>query len=111
MQAVENHKILQRTAGHITDWNELRELGLELGSDPNDIKRLECTMMHDVETAAYKILSSFYNRSEGPHWKTWTTIKGALNLMGKNAAVTELGLDRLSREKGMSGTIVPNGQF
>ena len=99
-----------RVASHITDWNELRELGLQLGSDPNDIKRL-CNMMHDIKTAAYEILSSFYNQSERPTLKTWTAIKDTLALMGKNGAVTELGLDILSQEEDMSNGNIPNGQF
>ena len=99
-----------RVASHITDWNELRELGLELGSDPTDIKRL-CNMMHDVKTAAYEILSSFYNQSKGPAWKKWTSIKDTLVLMGKNGAVAELGLDILSQEEDMSNGNIPNGQF
>ena len=40
-------------------------------------------------------------------WLMWKNIKDVLEYLGKNTAVTELGLDTLSREEGA----IPNGKF
>ena len=108
MQKVEDHKILLRVARYITNWEDLRTLGLELGSDPDDIDEL-CTVTHSVKTAAYNILKSSYNQNEGPTWQTWKIIKAALESLGKNAAVRELELDRLCHEEDISNGSIPIG--
>ena len=84
-------------AGKIIDWDEFRTLGLELDCHPDDIARLK-SENQSIASAAYKVLSSWYDRVVSPATEKWTMLKNALKDLGKDAVILELGIDVLSGE-------------
>ena len=107
-QATHDHKLLNRLAGKITDWDELRTVGLELESDPDDIARLQAEN-RSVRTAAYKVLSSWYDRVISPDKEKWAMLKSALEELGKDGAVVELGIDVLCGDTSLQPTLGASG--
>ena len=57
---MEHHKILMKIAAAVTLPDELSMLGIWLGCDPDDVRRLK-NRNHSLKDAAYEILCSFYN--------------------------------------------------
>lgn len=93
----QDHKTLNKVAARITDWDEVNTLGLELDCDPNEIKRLMNENI-SIKGASYKILSSFYEGSASPDQAKWTRVRHAMKELGKEAAIVDLGINKLCGE-------------
>ena len=76
----------------ITSGDELSILGIWLGCDPNDVKRLKHRNTN-IKDAAYEILSSFYEYV--PDDQRWGIVIEALRELDKNMTVKELKLEEL----------------
>ena len=95
-QVVKDHIILDKISGYLTNWEEIVTLGLALHSDPHDVRRLR-NQSHSVKAAAYDVMSAFYDRSSDVT-EMWETLIQALQELGLNKAVVDLGLDRFMTE-------------
>ena len=92
---MEHHKILMKIAAAVTLPDELSMLGIWLGCDPDDVRRLK-NRNHSLKDAAYEILCSFYNFV--PNHQRWGILTEALKELNKHAKVKELGLEELHRK-------------
>ena len=81
-----------KIASVITTNDELTELGISLGCDPNDVRRLKNGNLN-LKDAAYKILCSFYNFV--PNDERWGILSEALREQKKNITVQDLRLEEL----------------
>ena len=94
-KVIQHQKILLKIASVITSSDELNTLGIWLGCEPNDVRRLT-NSNPNLKDAAHEILCSFYNSV--PNAERWTKIIEALEEMNKRGTVKELGLEELHRE-------------
>ena len=83
---MEHHKILNRTSAAITSWEELDTLGIWLGCDHNDVRRLR-NVNHSIKDVAYEILCSFYDSVANE--KRWGTLIEALQELNKHKTVKD----------------------
>ena len=81
---MEHHKILMKIAAAVTLPDELSMLGIWLGCDPDDVRRLK-NRNHSLKDAAYEILCSFYNFV--PNHQRWGILTEALKELNKHAKV------------------------
>ena len=84
--------VLMKIASVITSTDELTMLGICLGCDPNDVRRLK-NGNPSLKDAAYEILCSFYNFV--PNEERWRILIEALREQKKNLTVKVLGLEEL----------------
>ena len=87
--------VLMQIASVITSADELTMLGICLGCDPNDVRRLK-NGNPSLKDAAYEILCSFYNFV--PNEERWRILIEALREQKKNLTVKELGLEELHQK-------------
>ena len=92
IQVIQHHKILKKVASVITSWEELDTLGIWLGYDPNDVRRLR-NNNQSIKDAAYQILCSFYDSV--PNAQRWGILTEALKEMNKHTTLKELKLEEL----------------
>lgn len=91
-KVIQHQKILLKIASLITSPDELNILGIWLGCDPNDVRRLKNTSPN-LKDAAYEILCSFYYSV--PDAERWIRITEALEELKKHGTVKELRLEEL----------------
>ena len=84
-----------KIASVITSSDELTTLGICLGCDPNDVRRLK-NGNPSLKDAAYEILCSFYNFV--PNEERWGILIEALREQKKNLTVKELRLEELHQQ-------------
>ena len=94
-KVIQHQKILLKIASVITSPDELNTLGVWLGCDPNDVRRLK-NCNPNLKDAAYEILCSFYNSV--PNSDRWIKITEALEELKKHGVVKDLGLEELHRK-------------
>ena len=99
---LEHHRILMMIASVITSSDELTTLGICLGCDPNDVRRLK-NGNPSLKDAAYEILWSFYNFV--PNEERWGILITALREQKKNLTVKELGLEELHQQAQSSRSV------
>ena len=92
---MEHHKILMKIAAAVTLPDELSTLGIWLGCDPDDVRRLK-NRNHSLKDAVYEILCSFY--SFVPNHQRWGVLTEALKELNKHAKVKKLELEELHRK-------------
>ena len=92
---MDHHKILMKIAACVTLPDELSMLGIWLGCDPNDVRRLK-NRNPSLKDAAYEILCSFYYSV--PNDQRWGNLARALKELNKHAIVKELRLEELHWE-------------
>ena len=91
-KVIQHQKILLKIASLITSPDELNILGIWLGCDPNDVRRLKNTNPN-LKDVAYEILCSSYYSV--PDAERWIRITEALEELKKHGTVKELGLEEL----------------
>ena len=91
-KVIQHQKILLKIASVITSSDELITLGVYLGCDPNDVRRLKNGNMN-LKEAAYEILWCFYNSA--PDAERWIRITEALEELKKHGTLKELRLEKL----------------
>ena len=91
-KVIQHQKILLKIASVITSPDELNTLGVWLGCDPNDVRRLK-NCNPNLKDAAYEILCCFYESV--PDAERWIKIMEALEELRKHGTVKELRLDEL----------------
>ena len=94
-KVIKHQKILLKIASVIMSPDGLITLGVWLGCDPNDVRRLE-NCNPNLKDAAYEILCSFYNSI--PNAERWIKITEALEQLNKQGTVKELGLEELHQK-------------
>ena len=94
-QTIKHHKILKRVSSVINSGGELDTLGIWLGCNPNDVARLR-NANHNVEDAAYQILSSFYDSVSND--ERWKFLIEALEELNKHTTIKELKLEELLKQ-------------
>ena len=95
---VHHYKVLKRTVDQMCTWEDVEILATWLEFQPQEVRRLR-SENQTLRSAAYQILTSFYDRTSVSHTKKWEMIRDALSEMNKNSAVIELGIDQLIQEK------------
>ena len=94
--------VLLKIASVITSADELTTLGICLGCDPNDVRRLK-NGNPSLKDAAYEILWSFYNFA--PNAEKWGILIEALREQKKNLTVKELRLEELHQQAKSSESV------
>ena len=94
---VHHYKVLKRTADQMCTWEDVEILATWLEFQPQEVRRLR-SENQTLRSAAYQILTSFYDRTSVSHAKRWEMIRDALSEMDKNYAMIELGIDQLIQE-------------
>ena len=90
LKVIEDHKVLNKVAGTITNWDEVTTLGIWLHCDPNHVERLQ-SEKNSIKGAAYKILRSFYQGSRSKENKA-QMLNEALKELGKEAVISDFKL-------------------
>ena len=94
---VHHHKVLNKTAYKMSTWEDVETLATWLAFQPQEIRRLR-SENQTLRSAAYQILTYFYDRTSVSLAKRWEMIRDALSEMNKNSAMIELGIDQLIQE-------------
>ena len=95
IKVIKHQKIPLKIASVITSPDELNTLGIWLGCDPDDVRRLKNTNPN-LKDATYEILCFFYHSV--PNAERWMKLTEALEEMNKRGTVKELGLEELYRQ-------------
>ena len=94
--------ILLKIASAITSPFELSKLGIWLGCEPEDVRRLKVSN-RNLKDAAYKILFDFYYSV--PDSNRWRSLIRTLRELNKNTVVKELELNKLHQKAQRSGSV------
>ena len=84
--------ILMQIASAITSPFELSKLGIWLGCEPEDVRRLKISN-HNLKDAAYEILFDFYYSV--PDNLRWGHLITAMEVLDKHTVVKDLELNKL----------------
>ncbi len=88
------YKVLNKIAGHITDWDDIETFGLELDVELNTILQAKSDE-RTIKGATFKVLHTFWDKTVKSDKEKWKIVKDALNHIGKKTAIKTTGVDQL----------------